>query len=196
MSKHNKNWEQFLNPAILRGRIVSASMFLIAHEILIESIVGRIKGFFTDGFDENGSIISYEYSKEVLILNKSPVYASLAWLKSRDVISDVDLEKFEKIKIVRNSLAHELSELVTTGETFNHEETFQEVVMLLRKIEVWWIVNFEMAIDSDFDGKDVDLSEIIPGPVLSIQMMLEVLSGNEELLNKYKETRAAMDKNL
>ncbi len=187
MNKHREKWEQFLNPDALRGKIISASMFLIAHEILLESIVGRIKSFFSNGFDQNGLIISESYANEVLALNKSPVYASLEWLRSHDVIDDVDLQKYERIKVVRNSLAHELSSIVTDVENFNHIKTFDEVVELIRKIEVWWIVNFEIAINSDFDGKEIDEEGIVPGPVLSLQMMLEVLSGNQELLKKYKE---------
>ena len=187
MNKNNENWEQFLSPQVLRDKIISASMFLIAYEILIESIVGRIKFFYLDGFDESGLKINEAYASEVLTLNKSPLYASFEWLKSRGVISDVDLKKFEGVKKVRNALAHELSSLVTGGIDFNHVEAFDEVLELIRKIEIWWIVNFEIAIDSDFDGKEINEDGIVPGPILSIQMMLEVLSGNEDLLDKYKE---------
>ncbi len=187
MNKHSENWEKFLNPEILRERIISASMFLIANEILIESIVGRIKFFYLDGFNENGSGVNEDYTKEVLALNKSPVYASLEWLKSHEVINDADLEKFERVKVVRNSLAHELSSLVARGTDFNPTKTFDEVLELIKKIEVWWIVNFELALNSDFDGKEIDEDGIVPGPILSIQMMLKVLSGDEDLLNYYKE---------
>lgn len=187
MNKHSENWEQFLNPEVLKDKIISASMFLIAHEILIESIIGRIKFFFLDGFYQDSLIISESYVKEVLTLNKSPLYASLEWLKSREVINEADFQKFERIKLVRNSLAHELSSLVTRGAEFNHVETFGEIIELIRKVEIWWIVNFEIAIDSDFDGKEIDEEGIVPGPILSIQMMLDVLLGNEDLLKKYKE---------
>ena len=58
---------------------------------------------------------------------------------------------------------------------------------LLRRIEVWWVVNLEIPTNSDFDGKEIDEEGIIPGPLLMIQMMLEVVSGNEALLNHYRE---------
>jgi len=188
MNEHSESWQQLLNPDILREKIISASMFLIAHEILIESIVGRIKFFFSDSYDHSSAIISESYVNEVLALNKSPVYASLEWLKNHNVIDDFDLKKFEKIKRVRNSLAHELTSIVTGNADFSHIETFDEVLELINKIEIWWIVNFEMAIDPDFDDKEIDEAGIVPGSIISIQMMLDVLSGNLELLNQYRKT--------
>ena len=96
------------------------------------------------------------------------------------------LPEFEGIKAVRNSLAHDLPSLVINGADFKHVDGFQELVALLRKIEVWWVANFEIPVNPDFDGKEIDEEGIVPGPVLIIQMMLEVLSGNEELLKHYK----------
>lgn len=187
MSKHHENWQQFLNPEVLRDKVISASMFLIAHELLIESIVGRIKFFYLDGFYKNESKDSEDYANEVLTLNKSPTYASLEWLKTHEVINDDDLQKFERVKVVRNALAHQLSSIVTKGADFNHVEAFDEVLELIRKIEVWWIVNFEIALNSDFDDKEIDVEGIVPGPILSIQIMLKVLSGDESLFNYYKD---------
>ena len=36
------------------------------------------------------------------------------------------------------------------------------------------------------DGKEIDEEGIVPGPVLMLQMMLEVASGNEDLLKQYR----------
>ncbi|WP_238455870.1 hypothetical protein [Azohydromonas lata] len=47
-------------------------------------------------------------------------------------------------------------------------------------------MNIEIPVNPDFDGKKIDEEGIIPGPILMLQMMLEVASGNEELLKQYR----------
>ena len=41
-------------------------------------------------------------------MNRSPLYASLQWLKEHEAISDEDIVIFNEIKKRRNALAHEL----------------------------------------------------------------------------------------
>lgn len=182
-----EQWEQLLTPAVMQERLISASLYVTAFELLRESIVGRIRSLYMVGFNPDGDIIDEKYEKTVLSRNKSPLYASLNWLLENDVVDETDLLSFERIKSARNSLAHELPALVMQGANFNHIERFQELIALLKKIEVWWVVNVEISINPDFDGQEIDESGIVPGPVLMIQMMLEVLSGNEELLKHYRE---------
>ena len=136
---------------------------------------------------EDGEIIGSEYKLKVLSLNNSVLYASLSWLRTRGAINQIDLESFEALKKLRNSLAHNLPKLVLQGINFKIEDNFQKLFDLLRKIEVWWIVEFEIPTNPDFDGKDIDVDKITPGPIIMMQMMLEVLSGNEDLLKHYKE---------
>ena len=171
----------------MQERLISASLYVMAFELLKESIVGRLRSFYMVGFDTDGDIIDERYDTAVLSRNKSPLYASLDWLVENEVIDKNDLQSFERIKTTRNSLAHELPSLVMGGADIKHVERFQEVIALLRKIEVWWVVNLEIPTNSDLDGKEIDEEGIVPGPLLMIQMMLEVVSGNETLLNHYRE---------
>lgn len=140
------------------------------------------------GFDPDGDIIDEEYGITVLSRNKSQLYSSLSWLTEHEVINKTDLQTFERIKATRNSLAHKLPSLVMGDADFKHIERFQKILNLLRKIEVWWAINVEIAINPNFDGQEIDETEIFPGPVLTLQMMLEVLSGNEDLLKKYRKS--------
>ncbi len=181
----NEKWEQLLTPSIMKDKLISASLYITAFELLKESIIGRIRSFYMIGLNESGEIIDEKYAAAVLSRSKSTLYASLNWLTETGVIDENDLLSFEQIKSVRNSLAHKLPSLVMGGENFKHVERFQELLALLRKIEVWWVINLELATDPDYDGREIDESGIIPGPILMIQMMLEVLSGNEELLKTY-----------
>ena len=75
--KIKASWERVLHPETLKTNIITASIFSMAFEMLKDSIIEKIEGFFTDGFNENGMIISPEYKEKVLTLNRSPLYTSL-----------------------------------------------------------------------------------------------------------------------
>lgn len=183
--KIKASWERILRPETLRENIITASIFSMAFEMLKSSIIGKIEGFFVNGFDENGEIIGVEYKEKVLSLNKSPLYASLKWLQDMNAINDEDMERFEHIKQCRNILAHEMLMFASSGVDFDVAEVFDEMIGLLRKIEVWWFENFEMAIDPDAYPENLDLEQFIPGPVWSLRMLIDIALGSEEEARKY-----------
>ena len=183
--KVKASWERALHPETLKTNIITASIFSMAFEMLKSSIIEKIEGFFTSGFDENGMIVSPEYKEKVLSLNRSPLYASLKWLQDMHAIDDKDLERFEHIKRCRNTLAHEMLTFASSGVDFDVAEVFEGMVGLLRKIEIWWFENLEMAIDPDAYPEDLDLEQVIPGPVWSLQMLIDVALGPEEEARKY-----------
>ena len=190
MSTHEERWERFLDPDVVRPSLFMATMFITTFEILKNSIVDRIRDFYSIGWSEVGVTLSPEYKAKVLSRDKSPVYASLNWLHENQVINDDDLETFEKLKNTRNLVAHQLFDIVTGQAESNHTEQFQVLVDLLRKIEVWWVVNVELATDPDYADAEVDEGGIIPGAILSLQMLLEVVSGNTELLDAWRTERS------
>ncbi|MDD9315808.1 hypothetical protein [Acinetobacter lactucae] len=183
--KVKASWERALHPETLKTNIITASIFSMAFEMLKSSIIEKIEGFFINGFDENGVIVSSEYKEKVLSLNRSPLYASLKWLQDMNAIDNKDLERFEHIKRCRNTLAHEMLIFASSGVDFNVTDAFNEMVGLLRKIEMWWFENLDMAIDPEAYPKDLDLDQVIPGPVWSLQMIIDVALGPEEEARKY-----------
>lgn len=96
--KVRQSWERFLNPDVLRPHLIVTSVYIFAYEILKDSIIGRIRDFFCNGFNEKGDIIDPKYQTEVLSLNKSPAYASLEWLKGMNAIDQNDITNFDKTK--------------------------------------------------------------------------------------------------
>ena len=182
-----EKWEQFLDPRILRTKLIAASLYIAAFEMLKDSIVGRIRDFYTTGFDESGWIVDQKYAKEVLSRNKSPLYASLSWLRENDVIFEQDLEAFERIKSRRNAVAHSLPGIVTATASSDFIEVFPSLVALLRKIEVWWIVNVEIPTNPDFDNAEIDESGIVPGPLITVQIMLSIALGSDEESTQFLE---------
>ncbi|RRW94692.1 hypothetical protein [Pandoraea apista] len=186
----NEQWEQLLTPAVMQEKLISASLYITAFELLRQSIVARIRDFYnieSIGLEPGTYQFSDEYRSEVLARNKSTLYASLDWLTEHGAIDLGDLETFERIKSIRNKLAHELPSVVMGSVDFDHVEKFQNLITILRKIEVWWLVNVEIPTNPNFDGREIDEAGIVPGPVLMLQMMVEVLSGNEDLLKHYRK---------
>lgn len=183
--KVRASWERTLHPETLKTNIITASIFSMAFEMLKSSIVEKIEGFFTNDFDQNGPIVSPEYKDKVLSLNRSPLYASLKWLQDIGAIDDEDMEKFEHIKRCRNTLTHEMFAFASSGVDFDVAEVFDEMVSLLRKIELWWFENFELAIDPESYPDDLGVKQVVPGPVWSLQMLIDVALGPEEEARKY-----------
>lgn len=187
MSNYEESWEKFLDPEVVRPSLFMATMFITTFEILKNSIVDRIRDFYSIGWSEDGPIISKDYYTKVLTRNKSPIYASLGWLQESEAIDDEDLKIFETLKKTRNVLAHQLFEAVTGQVKSDHTEQFPVLFELLRKIEVWWVVNVEISTNPDYDDVEINEKEIIPGAVLSLQMLFEVASGNTELLEAWRK---------
>lgn len=190
MTSTTDQWERFLDPKVVRPSLFMATMFITTFEILKDSIVDDVRGFYTNGFDEHGPTVAAEYQSKVLSKNKSPLYASLQWLRENDAIDDEDLITFEKLKSTRNQLAHQLFAVVTGQVESAHETQFTDLVALLRRIGIWWVVNVEIPTNPDFDGQEIDEAGIVPGAVLSLQMLIEVASGNTELLERWRKERA------
>lgn len=181
-----RSWEDFLNPQALRPRLIAASIYIAVFEALKDAVVSRIRDFFLTGFDDSGDKIDPKYASDVLTRNKSPVYASLDWLKWMGAISAADVESFNRVKACRNTLAHELlSTLGSEGLPVGFDERFAEMVVLLRKIEFWWITNVDIPTNPDFDGQEVDEEAIVPGRIMAIQLLCEIALGDEERSHYY-----------
>ncbi|MBK8419566.1 hypothetical protein [Candidatus Villigracilis saccharophilus] len=76
-----ETWRNFLDPEVLRPNLMLASIYIATYEIPKDSIIRRLRELFVRGFDETGELIGLDYKIEVLDKNKSPLYASLEWLK-------------------------------------------------------------------------------------------------------------------
>lgn len=189
MSDVNDRWEKFLDPEFVKPSLFMATMFITSFEILKNVVVDRVRDFYVAEWSQERMTYSENYRQKVLSKNKSPVYASLLWLEESDAISSIDIENYEKLKLTRNLLAHQLFEVVTGQVDSDHQEQFEILIALLKKIEVWWIVNMEIPCNPDFDDKEIDVDGIVPGSIISLQMLLEVVAGNTELLERWRKQK-------
>ncbi|AMC35361.1 hypothetical protein [Janthinobacterium sp. B9-8] len=190
MTNHNEHWEHFLDPEVVRPSLFMAAMFITVFEILKNSIVDRLRDFYLIGLSDESNTVCPDYTNNVLSRNKSAVYASLSWLVENEAINDSDIATFEQLKSTRNLLAHKLFDVVTGQAESTHQEQFTALVELLRKIEVWWVVNVELATNPDYDDQEIDEAEIVPGAILSLQMLLHVASGGTDLLDEWRNLQA------
>jgi hypothetical protein len=140
--KIQERYENFLNPAILRQRLIIGSLYIAAFEVLKTSIISRIKEFFTHWDD-----VDPKYQSLVLSKDRSPLYASLAWLKEMNAIGDEDVAVFNQVKDFRNEVAHEIIRMVAEEFPPYWAERFACLISLVDKVEHWWIVNVEIATD-------------------------------------------------
>jgi len=59
--KFNSDWAKFFDPDGIKSNLIRCSLFLISYELLKNSIVDKIKDFYSIGFDETGLLYSEDY---------------------------------------------------------------------------------------------------------------------------------------
>lgn len=190
---NNQQWENFLNPDILKPRLIMASVYNFAYSMLKDTIINRIRDFFI--YDNKEGL--QDYNNEVLSLNKnkkSPIHASLQWLKNMEAIEQKDIETFKKITDCRNELAHEIHNiLINKGSPTDFTDNFKNLFYLFRKIETWWIVNIEFPINSDYIGKDIksiDKNDIMTGPMVCLKTLIDVaITENKTYYDNLKDKK-------
>lgn len=173
------SWEKFLNPENLRSSLISSSIYITAYETCKESILDKLKSFYSDYWDKDGPHPGKAYETEVLARSKSPLQGTLLWFKARGAITQTDIEVFSRARELRNRVAHDLPKFLSEPSHEIDQNTFQGLLEVTHKIGVWWVINVEVATDPDYDGEKVDASEVQTGTILMIHMMMDIAYGNE-----------------
>lgn len=185
--KAKEKWKNFLNPDILKSSLIIYSIFITVFEILKQQVIERIRYFYVDGFVGDNLIINEKYNKEVLSRHKNALYASLEWHLEKGIISKEDIELFHELRKQRNKLAHEMTTVIFEGNNDSIIVNLEKMINLLKKIELWWIMNVEIPTDPDIniDIDDMDIEHIIPGSIMIIQLLLEIALNEGEEEKKY-----------
>ena len=176
-----QSWLKFLNPQALRSNLILASIYLAAWETFEHGIIRHLESFHFVGLDVNGSAYSDEY-KQVLDRDKSQFRASMLWLKDMGVIDAADMGLADRGRQHRNDIAHNLPAYVAQASHNVDVALLGELCTLLNKIDVWWIRNFEIPTNCEFDDHDVDAipdSEIKSGNMLFLSMMFNIATGDD-----------------
>jgi len=173
-----ESWQKLLHPKILKRNLITASLYLSAYEVCKKSIIEKPKSFFSDGIMEEKLNLE-EYKKEVLSLAKSPLDATLLWFKSSGAINDQDIEGFKNARKLRNDIAHELPLYISEDDRNIDQSAYESLLEVTHKIGVWWVINYELPINPDYDGQEIDESEIKTGTLLMLQMIMDIAYDNE-----------------
>ena len=179
-----RQWEAFLNPEAVRGTLISAGLFLVAYEVLRSSIIDHPLEFFATTWTAKGPKPSEKYNREVRALDpkgkNDPLRGSLAWLRKEGVLSSDDLNAFEQITNARNNAAHELLSQLTGRKPQDYLSLYPTLVLLIEKVERWWIINVEVPTDPAWATQNINEDDVTPGPVLMMQILADVAAGDSD----------------
>jgi hypothetical protein len=197
-AENNLKWEKFLSPSHTRQTMALVGVFLCGYEMLKTKLIEPVKDFYINGFDGGGVKISEEYRLKVLSRAKTVLSASAIWLQETEALQACDLLAIERLTLVRNSLAHDLSAFLLNPEKHDLFLALNEVKQLIHKVEIWWFKNFELEVNPLYDDIDVsaiDLDNVQGGTTLMLGMLEQVALADEEDATKYLEHWRAIRKN-
>ena len=187
-----------MNQLFVKRNLLVASLFVTSFEMLKTSIQDRIKAFlcFDSKFNDEGELeyeISDDYKEQVLekVISKIDrqkfrdyhlFYSSCLWLKENKIIDETDINELEKIRKHRNLIAHNPLKLLIDNDTNINVELLKKSQELLTKIEKWWIVEYEIPINPDFDEEEIDVNEVGSGTTIFLDYLMEI--AKEEINRK------------
>lgn len=179
------HWLKFLNPESLKGNLIRCSIFLTCWEMLKNSVINHPRDFFTDTWEDGKAIPDSKYKEEVLALDADPLIASALWFRNNNAISDDDIVLLRGFRMHRNEIAHELPKFLGDANSNVQHEFFVGMHYLVAKIDKWWIQNFEIPINPDFDNRELSKQELDGVQSMNMIMMnllIAVADGKEDQL--------------
>lgn len=188
MSEHFDKWISFLKPENLKGNLISCALYIATFESFKDYVTEEVKFFFHTGFGPEGDRFSENYKKKVLAKNKSPVTASLLFLKDLEAINEEDIELFNKLRVYRNTLAHKMIDFVYEGVFDIYWDNLYGLMNLRIKIEKWWILNIDIPTGGNFKATDnTTEDDIQTGSQIFNKLLLDILMGDDETAKYYHD---------
>jgi hypothetical protein len=188
----NKNatdsWDNFLNPQVLKQNLITSSILLTAYEMLKDSLIGRLRGFYSLSIDDKGKWeICGEYREKVLSLDKNEMVACEKWFRKNGALDDDDLLSLKKLTNMRNMVAHELPSMIgSTNEGLLFH--LQLIFALTSKVDKWWIKEIEIPTNPDKGNFTAEeLAASFSMRMLIVSLLIKVAEGDDsELTSMYK----------
>jgi len=167
--------DKFLNPERLKSSLLLASLYLTSYELLKSAVIDNIANFFSTDQINGELTTNQQYHDEITKVSKDLLKSSCGWLVKMDVITQDEAEAIQAIRKHRNEIAHELPKLLIDSELNLNLDYFVHIRELLGKIELWWVRNFEIPVNSDFDGVEIADNDIFPGRVVMLDYVISVV---------------------
>ncbi len=196
----NETFKNILNESILKDNLIFASIFIALYESFAESVIEKPKIWLCDDCMEESEwvqIESDEYKKLIKNRivddkgNKDITKASFLWFVDKYVFSADEYTDFLAIKKKRNDIAHELLLLISEGFTEEDYKLFGKLINLYRKLDKWWIINFEIELTCDDIPEDYDPEGVIGGQAIIYNTIIDIIYGNkgDEYKKMYEDLR-------
>lgn len=180
-----QQWMNVLDPVRLKPNLELISLYITLYEMLEDAIIQKPRDFYTliDEIDEAGYkahvLDLYDPEKCPLIRRSSKVLiSSLLWWNSLEAISEEDTEVFSHCKKRRNALTHEMLKIIAGGLDEGFYEDFNRMYDLFCKIERWWILEYELPLNPDFDNcdKEIDEDGVMSGNMIVLSAMMDIVN--------------------
>lgn len=189
------SWEKFLNPDTLKSSLIRASIYLSAYELLKNSIIDHLRGFFdskwklNDKTGEIETVISESYKDKVRSLYpKDEFHSCCLWFVENKAISQKDLDSITKIRKHRNSIAHELPKYLGSVKYDVDKNLLKELIEIIRKVDTWWLREIEITTNPDFDDIDYDdikWDDVLSGNMIIMNFLSSIYEGDDAYLNAF-----------
>lgn len=181
--------KKIFDPTLVKRNLIIASLIITTFEILRSVIQDRIKGFFCFNYylNDAGELeyeISEEYKNQILdraipeIRSRGDYhlfYSSCLWLKDNEVITQENIDDIQKIRKHRNLIAHEPVKLLVDEQININIYLLKKSIELISKIDKWWILEFEVTINPDFDGIDINPDNVKSGYIVFLDHLTEIV---------------------
>lgn len=185
MSDCYKNIENVCNIDLLQENLATMAFFIGLYENMVDMVEERVESFLSDECSFNESCIKYKHSdvykkaiKNRIVdakNNKDRLKATMLWFVDMGAIAQADYEEFLRLKNLRNSYVHQMSNHIWCGLTEDDANDLLSLFALYKKLDQWWINEIEMAIvDDEFDN-NYDKDGVASTAFLTFSMMFEVL---------------------
>jgi hypothetical protein len=162
---------RLLSKETLRTNLAKAGLYALAYELLKNSTIETPRKFFTMG----GSDADDHYRSEVLSKHKNTLMASCLWFQANSAITEDEIKAILEFREHRNYIAHELPNVLLNPEVQVDENKLLRLFQLLCKIDRWWIAEFEIPTNPDFDGQEIAPDEIRSGSMEFVSYRISVV---------------------
>jgi len=184
--EHYLSWLKVLDSGILTKNLINCALFILSYELFKQSVIGHPKGFFCTQYRNGKLKISERYKELVLDINPKDVFnSSCIWFKENGAIGENDLYKISTIRKHRNELVHEIPNFIAGNKNLQ-EKLFDDLYILLSKIDRWWLINIEVPTDPDFDNQKIDEDQTFSGNMILLDMIKRILTGDDYELSELK----------
>ncbi|CDZ51170.1 hypothetical protein [Neorhizobium galegae] len=154
-----------------------AALFLVVYENLKELITDRVRDFFTNEWRSiDGELVGIPGKEHASLLNGKGVFrACRDFHLEMGAISPDDNQLIDRFIKYRGEVAHELYAILLDDKkaALDLQLLFQ-AHLLAKKIDRWWILNFEVPLNEDLVDQSIDEEKVASGRQLFLDQLMRV----------------------